>query len=40
MDLRLAQLSPEAVGFLARNIPKAEGSDELDYESWLDSVFA
>lgn len=40
MDLNLAQLSPGAVGFLTRNIPKVEDSDELDYEGWLDSVFA
>jgi len=40
MDLKLAQLSPEAVGFLVRNIPKPEGLEELDYEGWLDSVFA
>jgi len=40
MDLKLAQLSPEAVRFLARNIPKPAGSEELDYEGWLDSVFA
>ncbi|KIJ54624.1 hypothetical protein M422DRAFT_24535 [Sphaerobolus stellatus SS14] len=40
LDLRVALLPAESIEFLRQAIPAAPSEDGLDYEAWLDEVFA